>query len=158
MGENGIAKPEDFRALWDRTPAERVVLPKLGMAVLLRRPTPMWFLFRGQLPVTLAARLQSGGASLGTIEDLQALADWIVPLLAHVFVEPKLALHPGPGEISPDLLDIEDASFVIRWAVGEVTGLEDGGQGITNDLRPFRGEPESVAAGAGGGDLELPAQ
>lgn len=158
MGENGIAKPEHFRALCDSTPAERVILPKLGRTVLLRRPTPMWFLFRGQLPATLATRLQSGAVNLSTVEDFHALAEWIVPLLSHVFVEPKLTLDPGPGEISPDLLDIEDASFVIRWAVGEITGSEGGGRDLANDLRPFRGERESVAAGSGGGDVELPSQ
>jgi len=158
MSENSIAKPQDFEALRDATPAERVVLPKLGKAVLLRRPTPMWFLFRGQLPATLAARLQGGPASLGAMEDFQALLNWAVPLLSHIFVEPRLSLHPAAGEISPDLLDIEDASFVIRWAVGEIQGAGNGGEGLTNDLRPFRGEPEPVAVGAGGGDLGMPAK
>ncbi len=157
MDENGIARAEDFLALRDAATAERVVLPKLGKAVLLRRPTPMWFLFRGQLPATLAGRLQDGSASFNTVEDFQALATWVVPLLSHVFVEPGLSLHPGAGEISPDLLDIEDASFVIRWAVGEVTS--EGGNALSvGDLAEFRGGPASTASGAGGRDLGMPAK
>jgi hypothetical protein len=158
MGENSIAKPADFQALRDSTPAERVVLPKLGKAVLLRRPTPMWFLFRAQLPATLAVRLQDGVGSLNTVEDFQALVHWAVPLLSHVFVEPRLSLDPGADEISPDLLAVEDASFVIRWAVGEIEVSGNGGQGSVNDLRPFRGEPEPAAASAGGRDLGMPAK
>lgn len=158
MGENGIAKPEDFRALRDSTPAERVVLPKLGKPVLLRRPTPMWFLFRGQLPATLAGRLQGGVTGLNALEDFQALVNWAAPLLSHVFVEPRISLEPIAGEISPDLLDIEDAAFVIRWAVGEIDTAGKGGQGSANDLRPFCGGPEPVAAGSGGGHVGMPAE
>lgn len=156
MNENHIATPDDFKTLRDAQAVVRVVLPKLGKAVLLRRPTPMWFLFRGQLPVTLAGHLQGGFASLNTLEDFQALASWVGPLLSYVFVEPRLSIDPAAGEITPDLLDIEDAAFIIRWAVGEIQG--SGGQGSVNDLRPFRGEPESAASSAGGGDLGMSAQ
>ena len=153
---DAIANSEDFKALRDARAAERVVLPKLGKAVLLRRPTPMWFLFRGQLPTSLASRFQDGpSGGINTMEDFQALANWVVPLLSYVFVEPRLSLDPGAGEISPDLLDIEDASFVIRWAVGEIQA--SGGEGSVDDLRPFRGEPQPPAAGSGGGDLGMPA-
>ncbi|HEV2178565.1 MAG TPA: hypothetical protein VGW33_15370 [Terriglobia bacterium] len=146
--ENHIASAEDFREANGRGEPERVVLPKLGRAVLLRRPTPMWFLFHGQLPTSLAARAQNGGPGAGsafvqTAEDLRALADWMVPLLQEVFVQPRLSTNPGPGEISPELLDMEDANFVIRWAVGEIQGTGDRGQGTggagpTNDLGAFR--------------------
>ncbi len=132
---NHLATPEDFcrAAAASRPEPERVVLPKLGKPVLLRRPTPMWFLFHGQLPTSLAARLQAGQVGVETVEDLRALAEWMVPLLEEVFVEPRLSLHPGPGEISPDWLHVEDANFVIRWAVGEVAD-ED------RDLASFRGD------------------
>lgn len=133
--ENHLATVDDFRqaAFATKVEPERVVLPKLGKAVLLRRPTPMWFLFHGQLPTSLAARIQGGQVSIETPEELKALAEWMVPLLEEVFIEPRLRLRPGPGEISPDLLDIEDANFVIRWAVGEVTS-------DNRDLADFRGE------------------
>jgi len=146
--KNHVASADDFRQAAGQGTVERVVLPKLGRAVLLRRPTPMWFLFHGQLPTSLAARAQNGGPGPGsafvqTAEDLRALADWMAPLLQAVFVEPRLSMNPGPGEISPELLDMEDANFVIRWAVGEVQGTGErvqgsGGAGPANDLGTFR--------------------
>lgn len=78
------------------------------------------------------------------------LAEWMVPLLREVFVEPRLTLDPGPGEISPDLLDLEDASFVIRWSVGEVASE-------SSDLASFRSQQSSPAGGASGRNVALPA-
>lgn len=127
------------------------MLPKSGLKVLLRRPSPMWFLFRGLLPASLAVRLEGGQARLETVEDLRALAEWMVPLLGEVFVEPRLALAPGPGEISPDLLDLEDASFVVRWAVGEVAS-ESG------DLAGFRDDTAPAASGPSRGNVVLPSK
>ena len=141
---NGLASAEDFRsAASARGAPETVVLPKSGLKVLLRRPSPMWFLFRGLLPASLAARLDGAGGRIGRADDLRALAEWMVPLLQEVFVEPRLALEPGPGEISPDLLDLDDAGFVIRWAVGEVASE-------AGDLAGFREQRPSAARGAGG--------
>src|SRR5437868_2104915 len=82
--------PVDFRAAAaaSKSPPERVVLPKLGKAVLMRRPAPMWFIFRGRLPQSLAIRafpqaLGPGGAGAGSdsagasaLEELALLADW----------------------------------------------------------------------------------
>lgn len=150
--KNGFASSDDFLfAARQRGTPERVVLPKSGLKVLLRRPSPMWFLFRGLLPASLAVRLEGGQTRLETVEDLRALAEWMVPLLGEVFVEPRLALEPGPGEISPDLLDLEDASFVVRWAVGEVAS-ESG------DLASFREDRAPAVGGAGCGDVVLPAK
>ena len=156
--KNGIATTEDFRqAAAAKAEPERVVLPKLGKAVLLRRPSPMWFVFRGRLPQSLAVRAlpEAGCPNLGganAAEDLLRLADWMVALLEEVFVEPRVSLHPGPGEISPELLDSEDVNFIIRWAYGEV-----GSEG-RDDLALFRREREPAAAGAGGGDVVVPAE
>lgn len=144
-GKNGVASVEDFQlAAHARGTPERLTLPKSGLKVVLRRPNPMWFLFHGLLPASLAARVEGGQARIESVEDLRALADWMVPLLTEVFVEPRLALEPGPGSISPDLLDLDDATFVIRWAVGEVAS-ETG-----SDLASFRDERSSVASGTGG--------
>ncbi len=149
---NGVASSDDFVfAAQQRSQPERVVLPKSGLKVLLRRPSPMWFLFRGLLPASLAVRLEGGRARLETVEDLRALAEWVVPLLGEVFVEPRLVLEPGPGEISPDLLDLEDASFVVRWAVGEVASE-------SCDLAGFRRDGTPAASGTGSGDVALPAK
>ncbi|HKS97518.1 MAG TPA: hypothetical protein VJV74_15495 [Terriglobia bacterium] len=167
--ENHLATPEDFRqaALAHQNPPERVVLPQLGRAVLLRRPTPMWFVFRGRLPQSLAVRAFPGlavpgetgsntdravGASGNAVEELTLLADWILTLLEEVMVSPRVSLQPDAGEISPDLLDSEDVNFIIRWAYGEV------GSGARDDLVPFRAERQPAAAGAGGGDVVVPSK
>jgi hypothetical protein len=149
--ENHIATAEDFRQACAALPVERVVLPALGKAVLLRRPQPLWFLFHGQLPASLAARLQGSNTGISSPEDLKALADWMVPLLAEVFVQPRLSLHPGPDEIAPEWLDVRDANFIIRWAVGEITS--DG-----RDLAPFRRESGAASASSDSPDLGMPAQ
>ncbi len=147
---NGVATPEEFRKAADsaKVAPDRVVLPKSGLAVMLRRPTSLWFLFNGRLPMSLAARRQQGGTGqIETAEQFIEFSKWMVKLLEEVFVEPKLSLDPGVNEISPEWLDDEDANFIVRWAVGEVT--PDG----RGDLAEFRGERKSAAACASGGDL-----
>ena len=165
-GLNGIASAADFRtaAAASKSPPERVVLPKLGKAVLMRRPAPMWFIFRGRLPQSLAIRafpqaLGPGGAGAGSdsagasaVEELALLADWIIALLEEVLVEPRVSRDPGPDELSPEMLDAEDVNFIIRWAYGEV------GSEARDDLAPFRPERPVAAARAGGPDVVLPAE
>jgi hypothetical protein len=141
-----------------------VVLPKLGKAVLMRRPAPMWFIFRGRLPQSLAIRafpqaLGPGGAGAGSdsagasaLEEMALLADWIIALLEEVLVEPRVSRDPGPDEISPDLLDAEDVNFIIRWAYGEV------GSDARDDLAAFRPERPVAGARASGPDVVLPAE
>jgi len=168
MGENGIAKPEHFRqaaqARKESERLERLVLPKSQYAVVLRRPTPMWFLFHGHLPLSLAARQSGGegGATIQTAEEFVQFSRWMVDLLTEVFAGPKLSLHPGPDEISPEWLDEDDVNFIIRWAVGEVAAAGSAsGAGTASghhDLARFRDESRPAAAGAGGGNVPLPAQ
>lgn len=156
MKENHIANEEDFRrAASAQAGAERVVLPKLGKAVLLRRPSPMWFVFRGRLPQSLAANLfsSSGQNVASTVEELNLLADWIVVLLREVMVQPRVAAEPGPGEVAPELLDVEDVNFIIRWAYGEVGPDSD-----RDDLATFRGQREPVAAGPSGRNVVVPTE
>jgi hypothetical protein len=172
MSENGVAKPEDFRRAAESRKAEtqaaeRVMLPESRHAVMLRRPTPMWFLFHGHLPMSLAARQSApkhqgaagGAAAIQTAEELAEFSSWIVELLSEVFVRPRLSLNPGAEEISPEWLPEEDVNFIIRWAVGEVATDPDQ-IGAGHDLAEFRrtaaGAPP--APGAGGGDLPLSAQ
>ena len=171
MSENGVAKPEDFRRAAEQRKAEtqaaeRVMLPESRHAVMLRRPTPMWFLFHGHLPMSVAARQSApaggaagGAAAIQTAEELAEFSSWIVELLSEVFVRPRLSLNPGAEEISPEWLPEEDVNFIIRWAVGEVTTDPDQ-IGAGHDLAEFRrtaaGTPP--APGAGGGDLPLSAQ
>jgi hypothetical protein len=159
---NGLATVEDFKRAAEarESHAERVVLPKLGKAVLLRRPTPVWFVFRGRLPQSLAARVLGQGPTFGgertaSAVELTELADWIITILQETLVEPRVSLRPGPGEIPPELLDIEDVNFILRWAYGEL-GTEAGGSAAS--LESFPAERKPAAAGAGGGNVVVPAQ
>ena len=164
-----LATADDFQRSAESRLAspEMVYLPKLGKAVLLRKPLPLWFVFRGRLPQSLAVRAVPGsGAGLdlpggNPTEDLIALADWIQTLLREVFLEPRVAsdgTRPGEGEISPDWLDLEDVNFIIRWAYGEVAADGSTASAADSDLAAFRGGPESTAAGASGGNVVVPAQ
>ncbi|MGH9406338.1 MAG: hypothetical protein ACRD3D_10955 [Terriglobia bacterium] len=137
--ENHLATSEDFRAGLDADRrVERVVLPKLGKPVLMRRPSPLWFVFRGRLPQTLAvAGSKSQVARAQAPEDAHVLAQWITELLCEVMVQPRLSQSPGPGEITPDLIADEDLTFIVRWAIGEVAS--DGSDtSSARDLAPFR--------------------
>lgn len=162
---NGIATAADFRRAAEDTAfeaAERVVLPKSGLAVILRRPKPVAFtLFAARLPSSLAARVQAGsaGADPASVDELVALSRFWTGVFAQMFVEPKLSLVPGPHEIHPTWIPNEDADFLIRWAVGEISSAVPhagpGGEGSV-DLAPFCAEREPPAAGASGGDVALP--
>ncbi len=153
-----IATDEDFRRATELRQAERVervILPRSGLAVMLRRLPPMWFLFHGVLPRSLAERLEGdlpGQGSVNTVEDLKALANWAVTVLREVFVQPKLSLHPSPGEISPEWLEDEDVNFIFRWVVGEV------GPDSRDDLAAFRDKREPAAASSSGGNVVVPTE
>jgi hypothetical protein len=147
---NGVAKPEDFRKAAEASAFEepqRVVLPKCGFPVMLRRPRPIAFtLLGGSLPQSLATRVSQSGVrspesetpdselrtpDLSRDELIQVSRFW-TNLFKAIFVQPGLSLTPGPEEIHPAWLPVEDQIFVIRWAVGEVAS--DG-----SDLAAFRG-------------------
>lgn len=129
------ASSRDFYNAFSRDyPAQPVRLPKLGKAVLLRRPSPMWFIFHNQLPGTLAARLTAedhAKAGSAPAQEAAQTTQWVFALLQQVMVQPRVSLTPTPEEISPDLIAEEDLNFIIRWAYGEVAS--DG-----SDLASFR--------------------
>jgi hypothetical protein len=164
---NGIATAADFRRAAENSafePPERIVLPKSGFAVILRRPKPVAFtLFTARLPSSLAARLQAGGMGTdpASVEDLVALSRFWTGVFDEMFVEPKLSLTPGPHEIHPTWIPNEDANFLIRWAVGEITSADlhadPGGEGSI-DLAPFCTQREPLVTGASGGDVALPSE
>jgi hypothetical protein len=66
-----------------------------------------------------------------------------------------VSLNPGPGEIPPELLDMEDVNFILRWAYGEL-GTE--AEGSAASLDSFRPKREPAAPGTGGGNVVLPPQ
>ena len=151
---NGVAKPEDFRKAAEASAFEepqRVVLPKCGFPVMLRRPRPIAFtLLGGSLPQSLATRESGAGSRESdagatdngqrttdglSADDLRKISQFWTKLFKAIFVQPGLSLTPGPEEIHPAWLPVEDQIFVIRWAVGEVAS--DG-----SDLAAFRrGQP-----------------
>ena len=142
--KNGIATADDFRKSLEFDPPERVVLPKLGLAVLLRRPSPMWLMFRGRLPVTLAARMSANADREAKPEDILASADWLFKLLQAVMVRPRCVMDPvSDDEISPDLIDMDDVAFIASWASGEEVDA-------ANSLNTFRSERIAADAGAPG--------
>lgn len=165
--ENQIATVDDFkRAAETRRQEperlERVALPRSGYAVLLRRPTPLWFLFHGHLPVSLAAKQQGGGGdtaarALQGAEEFVEFSKWIVELLSEVFVRPRLSLDPGAEEISPAWLDEDDVNFIIRWAVGEVAAEGSSASGV-RDLAEFPKARAAAAPRPGGGSVPLSAE
>jgi hypothetical protein len=162
MAENRTATAEDFRRAAEARRAEeqlpeRVVLPNSGYAVVLRRPTPMWFLFHGHLPMSLAARQSDAAGTIQSAEEFIEFSKWMVELLGEVFVAPKLSLNPGADEISPEWLGEEDVNFIIRWAVGEVTADATSASG-SRDLARFRGKASGAHSPArpGSGNVSLP--
>lgn len=156
--EDSIATAADFRALAETRatqefePPQRVVLQSSGLAVMLRRPTTAYFALRGlPLPQSVAAAsAQERGA--GFTPATGEFASRMVDLLKLAFVSPRLALEPGPDEISPNWIDQQDMIFLFKYLVGEVLW---GGQ----DLRTFRGEREPGAAACeDGGAMALPSE
>lgn len=159
QSETDIATPRDFvESRCSGAYVERVVLPKLGKAVLMRRPSPLWFVFHQCLPQTLAANMDAPSQPLlrGPAEVVK-VADWITALLSEVMVRPRVSLTPGPEEVSPEVIADEDLNFIIRWAMGEVVAEGDDSSSVA-DLAPFRCERSSAAAGASSSHVGLPPQ
>jgi len=143
MSNNGIARAEDFRkAAEELNPPERVVLPKSGLPVLLRRPTS----FACWLLDERLAQLEASGL-------WSEYRDTMKAAVMAAMVAPKLSLAPREGEIHPNSLPEDDQKFILRWARGLVT--RDG-----TDLveKFFREQRDRAQAGAGGGDVALPAK
>jgi hypothetical protein len=162
---NGIATAADFRRAAEDSafePEKCIVLPKSGLAVILRRPKPVAFtLFAARLPSSLAARVQAGGtgSNPASAEELVALSRFWTGIFQEMFVQPKISLTPGPHEIHPAWIPNEDANFLIRWAAGEITSAgphaDLGGEGSV-DLAPFCTEREPPVTRTSGGDVALP--
>lgn len=153
--DNQIATAADFRKLAlaradEKFEApERVVLPGSGLAVMLRRPKPLYFALAGlPLPQTVAARASESATPV--ISETRETAEKIVNLFSRAFVSPRLSLDPGEGEISPNWLHSDDVTFLFKYLVSEVLA---GGQ----DLATFRAEQEpDAASGAAGEAVALP--
>lgn len=149
-----IARVEDFR---QRAEAEaweepvRIVLPKSGLAVVVRRPRPLAYtLVAHPVAYCLAAQIAEAGSveTAGlTAEDRRALAMAAEEVFCAAIVEPKFALEPGPDAIDPRWVPPEDRLFLTRYIGGEVAA--DG-----RNLAPF--SPERDAAGSSASGSEIP--
>jgi hypothetical protein len=165
--DNGIALAEEFRKAAERTnPPERVVLPKSGLAVLLRRPTTFAVWMLDQRLAELQSPVASGQLPEGETGNRQPATgnyvqwrDTVRRAVEEAMVQPKLSLTPGPNEIHPSWLPEEDQVFVLRWVRGLIG--PDGTDLVEKFFRESGGGGSRTAPtdpGAGGGDLALSAE
>lgn len=142
---NGIASAEDFAQAVrsDESAPELVTLPSLQKKVLLQRPSPLWFMYNGRLPVTMAAKMaKTGSDTASKAEEMVESAAWMFKLLNKVMIKPRCVMEPaGRYEISPDMMDLNDVLFIMRWSAGEEVDE-------ANSLTTFRGERGSAHTGA----------
>ena len=146
---NGVASAEDFRRLAEAEAfgqPDRVILPGSGLAVIIRRPTLMYFrVRRTNWPEDLVEKMEARtlGAKLEfTPEEQLFLFRQDTELFKEAFVKPGLSLTPGPDEINPNWLLEKDVDFLRRYLGGQV--LADG-----TELATFPGS-ESRDSGDGG--------
>lgn len=155
MEGNGIASASDFRdaMLQSFGDPQAVKLPKLGKKVMLRRPSEMWWLFNGRLPITMAAKMSSGPTDGRVrVEEIVESAEWIFHVLTNIMVKPRCVMLPRKeDEISPDMVDMDDATFMVRWASGEEVTE-------TDSLSTFRRDGSADNAGAIGGEVGMQAK
>jgi len=147
---NGIGTAADFKQLAEAaawTEPERIVLPGSGLAVMIRRPTLMYFRLRrsawpeGLIEKLEVAALAKQSPELTTEERLFMIRE-DVQLIQQAFVQPRMELHPGPDAIDPNWLTAQDSQFIMKFLGGEV--LADG-----TDLEAFRRGQSGLAADGG---------
>jgi len=113
---NGVATAEDFRKFADeQNLSARVVLPKSGLAVLLRPPNALRVLL-------VSERLETLSQTASAMPDeRREYVDLLARLVRDVMVSPKLSLVPLDGELDPRWLAAEAAEFLLKWALGALT-------------------------------------
>ena len=145
---NGLATADDFRHMQEFEEPERVRLPKLGKDVMLRRPSLLFFLCRGKVPLSLSQKITGGGKDQQlSWQEIQDGAKWMFEIIQAVMVQPRCTMNPGPGEISPDMLDMDDAQFIVSWSQGE--HISTGGNEAAS-LDRFRGKRRTRSGSAHG--------
>jgi hypothetical protein len=136
---NSIATAADFRKLAEEgafEEARRVVLPKSGYGVVLRRPTKFyWALRRSAWPRELREKLDLVAVGVRpelTPEERLLLVREDQQMLNEGFVDPKPSLNPGSMQFDPNWLPKEDFEFILKYLRGQV--LANG-----QDLETFPG-------------------
>lgn len=147
---NHIATAADFRKLAEEGAFEeprRVLLPKSGFGVVLRRPTKFyWALRRTEWPCELREKLDL--ASVGvrpelTPDETLLLVREDQHMLLESFVDPQPSLDPGPTKFDPNWLPKEDAEFILKYLRGQVLA---NGQDLEAFPRGEQGHPEGSGA------------
>jgi hypothetical protein len=172
MSNDGVAKASDFKAVVERSNVEQVMLPESGLAVLLCRPPVFAALAMGRTGTQLQARIIDAKPEEMKTEDIDAFTRWLTETLTRLFVQPRFAAAPEPGEIGLADILIEDLKFVFRWLRGEVFSAE-GGAGVppvmhgrdghvtpaTEDLSRFPPRQRAASVLGGSGEAQpLPAE
>ncbi|HXX23074.1 MAG TPA: hypothetical protein VEO19_07985 [Terriglobia bacterium] len=147
---NDIASAADFRKFAEDGAFEeprRVVLPKSGYGVVLRRPTKFyWALRRSAWPRGLREKLDLVGVGVRpelTAEETLLLVREDRQMLNEAFVDPKPSLDPGSTQFDPNWLPKEDAEFILKYLRGQV--LANG-----QNLETFSGGEPGHPEGSGG--------
>jgi hypothetical protein len=166
MSETGIAKAEDFQQALHRTNVERVTLPRSGLSVLLCRPPVFAALRMGREGTELQTKITEATPEGIKPEDILAFTDWVTETLSRLFLQPRFAGVPKPGEIGLGDILVDDLKHIFRWLRGEVFSAEGGtgcepvpGQpgratSAAEDLAPFPGEPRAASVLRGSGEAQ----
>jgi hypothetical protein len=146
---NRVATAADFRKLAEGSAFEeprRVVLPKSGYEVVLRRPTKFyWALRRSAWPRELREKLDLVAVGVRpelTAEETLLLVREDQQMLNEAFVDPKPSLDPGSMQFDPNWLPKEDTEFILKYLRGQV--LANG-----QDLETFPGGEPGHPEGSG---------
>jgi hypothetical protein len=147
---NSVATAADFRKLAEDGAFEeprRVVLPKSGYGVLLRRPTKFyWALRRSAWPRELREKLDLVAVGVRpelTAEETLLLVREDQQMLNEAFVDPKPSLNPGCMQFDPNWLPKEDTEFILKYLRGQVLA---NGQDLETFPRGQPGHPEGSGA------------
>ena len=146
---NSVATAADFRKLAEDSAFEepsRVVLPKSGLGVVLRRPTKFyWALRRSEWPHELREKLDLVGVGVRpelTADETLLLVREDQQMLNEAFVDPKPSLNPGLTQFDPNWLPKADTEFILKYLRGQV--LANG-----QDLDAFPRGQQGHAEGSG---------
>lgn len=145
--------------------AQPLNLPS-GITVQARRPDPSYLLMWGHIPLGLAGSVTEPGYPLrpeGAVspDQGQILASIQLSrdILTYCVVEPRISLTPGPDEIHPKDIPLEDAVFILRWAMRRqeadaLRGFRPDGEhdGDRRDSQAVRPAPLDPGSDPGPGD------
>jgi hypothetical protein len=90
-----------------------------GRQVKVRKPPPLMLAMLG-MGIRISGRLRGEPESPKVVSDAEAkeIVQLMVIVLNHCLVSPRISEHAsGPDEILPKDLSMEDALFIVRWAL-----------------------------------------